>query len=66
MKKIEDEATSRNIMKNKLSIEEAIEVYNQCKHVVELNPLTRKKRPRRNGQLVWSTASSTLRKQCKK
>ncbi|KAG3160194.1 hypothetical protein PI126_g7008 [Phytophthora idaei] len=63
MKKIELRAQALGLSTTKVSFDEAIDVFQQCKDVIDLPPETTNSRKRRRGQLVWVSAATILRKQ---
>ncbi|KAG2990539.1 hypothetical protein PC120_g22917 [Phytophthora cactorum] len=65
MKKIELRAQALGLLTTKVSFDEAIDVFQQCKDVIDLPPETTNSRKRRRGQLVWVSAATILRKQAK-
>ncbi|KAG2760652.1 hypothetical protein PC129_g16318 [Phytophthora cactorum] len=65
MKKIELRAHALGLSTTKVSFNEAIDVFQQCKDVIDLPPETTNSRKRRRGQLVWVSAATILRKQAK-
>ncbi|KAF1791130.1 hypothetical protein GQ600_4359 [Phytophthora cactorum] len=63
--KIELRAHALGLSTTKVSFDEAIDVFQQWKDVIDLPPETTNSRKRRRGQLVWVSAATILRKQAK-
>ncbi|ETI38355.1 hypothetical protein F443_15859 [Phytophthora nicotianae P1569] len=61
MKKLEHDATSKNLLQDCRSIVDATNVYLACVDSVAVESTTERSRKRRRGQLSWSTVGKLLR-----
>ncbi|KUG01696.1 hypothetical protein AM587_10003041 [Phytophthora nicotianae] len=61
MKKLEHDATSKNLLQDCRSIEDATNVYLTCIDSVAVESTTERSRKRRRGKLSWSTVGKLLR-----
>jgi hypothetical protein len=54
--------TDIDLTTTNFSVTRAIEIFNLCKHVLDIEIVTEKSRKRRIGQLSWFTICSIMRK----
>ncbi|EGZ13894.1 hypothetical protein PHYSODRAFT_514573, partial [Phytophthora sojae] len=66
MRKIENDAASKNLLQLGQSIDAATQVFLACADSVTVDDITEHSRKRRRGQLSWATVGKLLRKKAKR